>query len=75
MSYLEVMDDGTCAWFLRIRADDADVARNRRLVLLLYRAEHHKDEPTAQETQIQSPFEREPTPKELVSGYCKRASP
>ncbi len=75
MSYLEAMGDRRGARFLRIGSDDVDVARDRRLVLLVHRDQLSKDEATAQKTQIQSPIEGEPAPKELVGGYCKRASP
>ena len=47
---LEGIGHGRGARILGIGSDDADVACNRRLVLLLHRAEHHKDEATAQET-------------------------
>ena len=47
---LEVIGHGRGARLLRIGPDDADVARNRRLVLLLHRDQLSKDEPTAQET-------------------------
>ena len=50
MPDLEGVDDGRCARLLRIGPDDTDVACNRRLVLLLHRREHRKDEATAQET-------------------------
>ena len=52
---LEGIGHGRAARIVGIGTDDADVARNRHLVLLLHRREHHEDEATAEETQIQSP--------------------
>ena len=75
MAYLEAKGDRRGVRFLRVSSDDADVARDRRLVLLLHRDQLSKAETKAQETQIQSPVEGEPAPKELVGGYCKRTSP
>ena len=75
MSYLEAMGDGRCARLLRIGSDDADVARDRRLVLLVHRDQLSKDEAAAQKTQVQSPVEGEPALKELIGGYCERTSP
>jgi hypothetical protein len=75
VSYLEATGDRRGTRFVRISSDDADVARDRRLVLLLHGDQLNKNGATAQKTQIQSPVEGEPAPKELVGGYCARTSP
>jgi hypothetical protein len=69
------MGDGRGARLQRIGFDDTDVARDRRLVLLLDRDQPGKGETTAQEPQIQRPVKGEPALKELVGGPCERASP
>jgi hypothetical protein len=69
------MGNGRCARLLRIDPDHADVARDRRLVLLVYGDRVGKDQATAKETQIQSFVEGEPALEELVGGHCQRASP
>ena len=52
MPYSEAMGYGRCARLLRTGFDDVDVARDRRLVLLLDRDQSCKGETTAKETQV-----------------------